>query len=320
MNSYIVKRIVLFIPTLILASILIFVIMRSLPGDVVTVILSGSGEGVVSLEAKEALREELGLDKPLIKQYLTWAKSFITGEFGGRSLENREQISSIIYRQAPVPLLLTFYSLVISICISTPLGIYSALRKGSIADIFTRLTSLIGLAFPNMWMALIIILLLLLLFGWSPPIIYSSPGSDIWLHIQIVIWPALIIGWEQSSHMIRVVRSNMLDILGKDYIVTARSKGLPELSIIMGHAVPNVLIPTLTMTGLQIGSLITGVVVLETIFGLPGLGRGLIQAALVRDYPVIQTIVTVIIMISLFINLLVDILYKKADPRLYELD
>jgi peptide/nickel transport system permease protein len=216
----------------------------------------------------------------------------------------------------PITLLLTFYSLVISICISAPLGIYSAIKKGSTIDKLTRIVSLIGLAFPNMWIALIILLGLLLLFGWSPPVIYSSPVSDIWLHIQIIIWPSIILGWEQSSHMIRVVRSNMIEVLSKDYIVTARSRGLSEISIIIKHAVPNVLLSTLTMAGLQIGSLITGVVVLETIFGLPGLGSGLIQAALVRDYPVIQSTVTMMILLSLSINLFIDLIYNKIDPRL----
>lgn len=290
--------------------------MRILPGDVATVILSGSGEGTVSPEARTALRDELGLNDSLISQYLDWLINMLNGSFGGKSLESRESLGSIIGRQIPVTFLLTIYSLVLAISISIPLGIYSAIKNGRPPDIVIRIISLTGLGMPNLWLAILLILGLLILFGWSPPITYSSPWSNFLLHSQMLIWPAIILAWEQSSHLIRIIRSNMLNILDQDYILTAKSLGLSETAIIVGHALPNAFVSTLTVIGLQFGTLISGVVVLETIFGLPGIGRTLIQAALVRDYPVIQSLATLMVFFSLLINLLIDIAYQYFDPRL----
>jgi peptide/nickel transport system permease protein len=316
MGRYIAWRLALIVPTVLAASVVVFVVMRVLPGDVVLVILSGSGEAVVSPEAREALREELGLNDPLPVQYGRWLGSMVNGEFGGRSLETREPIRSIIGRQLPVTLLLTGYTVLLSILVSVPLGVISAARSNRWPDYVVRVTTLGGLALPNLWVALLIVLGLLLFFRWSPPIIYTTPWSDPWNHIQMVAWPALILAWEQSSHLVRVTRSSLLEALGQDYIVTARSKGLSERSLVMQHALPNALIPAVTMLGLQFGSLVSGALILETIFGLPGIGRGLVQAALARDYPVIQSLATLLVLLSLVVNLTVDIINTRIDPRI----
>ena len=316
MHRYLVWRLALIAPTVLAASLVVFGVMRVLPGDIVLVILSGSGEAAVSPEAREALEEELSLNDPLPVQYGQWLWSMVNGQFGGRSFESREPIRSIISRQLPVTLLLTGYTMLLSVIVSLPLGILAAVRSNRWPDYVIRVATLGGLALPNLWVALIVILGLLLLFGWSPPIIYAAPWSDPWSHIQMVAWPALILAWEYSSHLVRVTRSSMLEALSQAHITTAKSKGLPEHSIVLRHALRNALIPVVTMLGLQFGSLLSGTLILETIFGLPGIGRGIVQAALARDYPVIQSLATLLVLVSLVVNLAVDTIYTLIDPRI----
>ncbi len=316
MRRYIVWRLALIAPTVLAASLVVFGVMRVLPGDIALVILSGSGEAAVSPEAREALEEELSLNDPLPVQYGQWLWSMVNGQFGGRSFESREPIRSIISRQLPVTLLLTGYTILLSVTVSLPLGILAAVRSNRWPDYVIRVVTLGGLALPNLWVALIVILGLLLLFGWSPPIIYAAPWSDPWSHLQMVAWPALILAWEYSSHLVRVTRSSMLEALSQAHITTAKSKGLPEHSIVLRHALRNALIPVVTMLGLQFGSLLSGALILETIFGLPGIGRGIVQAALARDYPVIQSLATLLVLVSLVVNLVVDTIYTLIDPRI----
>ena len=309
-------RAILILPTLVAASIVVFAIMRALPGDVVLVILSGSGEAAVSPKARDALEEELGLKDPLPIQYARWLGSMMSGGFGGRSLTNREAIGSIIARQLPITLLLTSYTVLLSILISQPLGILAAVWNNRWPDYLIRIVTLGGLALPNLWIAILVILILLHIIQWSPPIIYASPWSSLPTHFQMMILPTLILVWEYSSHLVRVTRSSMLSALGRPYITTARAKGIPEHFVILRHAVRNALIPSVTMLGLQYGNLIGGTLILETIFGLPGIGRGLVQATLNRDYPVVQTLVMLMVLLSLLVNFVVDTLYTLIDPRM----
>ena len=299
-------------PTVLAASLVVFVVMRVLPGDVVLVI---AGDVPVSAETRVALQEEFGLNDPLPVQYGRWLQSMVNGEFGGRSLANREPIGSIIGRQLPVTLLLAGYTLLLSISISVPLGVLAAAWNNRWPDHIIRVATLGGLALPNLLVALLVLLGLLLLFRWSPPIIYTTPWGGPWNHLQMVAWPALILAWEYSSHLVRVTRSSMLEALGQSYITTARSKGLPGHTILR-HALGNALIPTVTMLGLQFGILFSGALILESIFGLPGIGRGLVQAALARDYPVIQSLAMLLVLLSLVVNLVVDLLNALIDPRI----
>ncbi|MBI2856255.1 MAG: ABC transporter permease [Chloroflexi bacterium] len=286
--------------------------MRVLPGDIVLVI---AGDVPVTAEAREALREELGLNDPLHVQYGRWLWSMVNGQFGGRSLESREPIRSIIARQLPVTLLLASYTVLLSILVSVPLAVLAAVRRNRWPDYVVRVATLGGLALPNLWVALLVILGLLFFFRWSPPIIYTTPWADPWNHMQMMVWPVLVLAWEYSSHLVRVTRSSMLEALGQAYITTARSKGLPERTVIWRHALRNALIPAVTMLGLQFGALLSGALILETIFGLPGMGRGLVQAALARDYPVIQSLASLLVFLALVVNLAVDMLYTFIDPR-----
>ena len=316
MHSYLAKRLLLVIPTAVAASMLVFIVMRVLPGDIVLVILSGSGESTVSPEAREALTEELGLNDPLSVQYGRWLWDMVNGNFGGRSLETREPIRGIIARQLPVTLLLAGYTMILSIVVSIPLGILAATWHNRWPDYVIRVGTLGGLALPNLWIALLIILAFVLFLSWSPPIMYTTPWSNPWNHIQMMAWPVLILAWQYSSHLVRVIRLSMLEALAQDYIRTARSKGLSDITIVLRHALPNALVPTVTMLGLQFGSLLSGAIILETIFGLPGIGRGLVQAALARDFPAIQSIASLLVMLSLLINVVVDTTYSLIDPRI----
>ena len=315
MRKHIAWRLALIIPTLLAASVVIFVVMRALPGDVALVILGGSGDTVVNPEVREALEEELGLNDPLVVQYGRWLWSMVSGEFGGRSLETREPIRSIVGRQLPVTALLTGYTILLSVVVSLPLGVLAAARSNRLSDYVVRLMTLGGLAIPSLWVALLTILCLLIFFRWSPPLVYAAPWSDPWVHLQKMVWPALDpgLGAELSPRARDPLQR--AGGLNQTYITTARGKGLPERSIVLQHALPNALVPAVTMIGLQLGALLSGALILETIFGLPGIGRGLVQAALARDYPVIQSLAALLVLLSLVVNLVVDTINRLIDPR-----
>ena len=316
MTRYLVWRVILLIPSTLVASIIVFGIMRVLPGDVTINILSGSGESTHSLEVREALREELGLDDSLVVQYGRWLWSMVNGEFGGQSLVTKEDIRSLVARSFPVTLLLAIYTIAISVAVSVPLGVLSAVRWNAWPDFLIRIVTLVGQAVPNFWVALLILLGLVVVFRWSPPTVYTGPWENPWNHLQLMVWPVLILAWEYSSRLARVTRSSMLEVLHQNYVLMARSKGLSERTVILRHALRNALVPTVALVGLQLGTLLSGALILESVFGIPGLGRGLVQAALARDYPVVQSIVTLLVFLTLTANLLVDLLYAKLDPRI----
>lgn len=276
-------------------------------------ILSGTPHTV---DMRAALTEELGLDDPLPIQYGRWLASVVSGDFGGRSLETREPIRSIIARQLPVTLLLASYAVLLSIVISVPLGILSALRRNRTLDFIIRLTTLGGLSIPTVWAAHVVILVLLLVLRWSPPVLYSGVLVDARNHVQIMAWPALLLAWEYSSHLVRVIRSRMLDVLGQEYVTAARCRGLSEARVVVKYALRNALLPAVSMVGLQFGSLLGGALVVETIFGLPGLGRGLIQAAIARDHTVIQSFAALLVLLYLSVNTVIDVLSMAIDPRI----
>jgi peptide/nickel transport system permease protein len=312
MLRYILTRIALIIPALLIATIVIFLLLRVLPGDVALTILSGSQH---TEAMREALREELGLNDPLPVQYARWLWSMLRGRAGGVSLETREPIATILARQLPVTLLLAGYGMLVSVALSLPLGVVAALTRDRWPDRLIRVASLAGLSIPAVFAALLVSLLLLRLFRWSPPIIYLGPLEDVRAHLALMLWPALLLAWEYSSHLVRVTRASLLDVLAQDYIAAARAKGVGELSLVVKYGLRNALMPVVTVMGTQFGVLLSGSLVLETVFGLPGVGRGIVHAALARDYPVVQTTTAVLVLLFLVVNLGVDLLYARADPR-----
>jgi peptide/nickel transport system permease protein len=316
MHQYILRRLLLFIPTLLLASLATFLIMRALPGDVALVILGGDADTPAALEQVESYRQALGLRDPLPVQYGRWLASLVDGEFGGKSLADREPIASIVARRLPVTLQLAAYALLISMAVSVPLGVLAALHRDGWEDYVVRLVTLSGHALPNFWLALVILLVLSVHFTWSPPVTYKNLWEDPSVHLQKAVWPALVLAWGFSANVTRITRSNMLEVLNQDFVRTARSKGLVEHVVVARHALRNALIPVLTLSGLQLAGLLGGTVVLESIFGLPGLGQGIVLAANSRDYPVIQSLAMLLVFMMLCLNLLVDLCYAAIDPRI----
>jgi peptide/nickel transport system permease protein len=313
--SYLLGRLALIVPTALLASMIVFGIMRVLPGDVAATILSGGGETTHSPEVREALREELGLNDHWLRQYGGWLWNMVNGNFGGDSLIDNQSIRFQLARQLPITGLLALYTLAASILIWVPLGIIASWQRDRWPDYFVRLIALPGQAVPSFLLALLAILGLLLLFGWSPPIVYTGPLDDPWNHALMVFWPVLLLTWEFGAHIVRVTRASMLETLSQPYIVVAQAKGLPERSVLLGHALRNALLPIITVLGVQFGALLGGTLILESIFGLPGIGRGLVDAALTRDFPVVQSLVTLLVVAMLLVNLLLDLAYARADPR-----
>ncbi len=316
MHRYLAWRILLFAPTLIIVSFVIFGIMRVLPGDVVNVVLGGTGQTTYDAAQLESLREELGLKDPLAVQYGKWLWSMVNGEFGGRSLVDRESIRSLIARQLPVTVQLALYTMALSIILSVPLGVVAALRQDRWPDYLVRLVTITGQAVPGFWLALLFLLGLLVIFRWSPPVIYSNVWEDPWNHAQIMVWPTLALAWGYGSYLTRVVRASMLEVLRQDYIRTAHGKGLGGWVVFYRHGLRNAMIPIVSVVGLQVGGLLGGAVVLESIFVLPGLGRGIVQAVVARDYPVIQSLATILVVMMLSVNLIVDAVYALLDPRI----
>ncbi len=313
--SYLLGRLALIVPTALLASMIVFGIMRVLPGDVAATILSGGGETTHSPEVREALRAELGLNDHLLRQYGGWLWDMVNGNFGGDSLIDNQSIRSQLARQLPVTGLLALYTLAASTLIWVPLGIIASWQRDRWPDYLIRLIALPGQAVPSFLLALLAILGLLLLFGWSPPIVYTGPFDDPWNHALMVFWPVLLLTWEFGSHIVRVTRASMLETLSQPYIVVAQAKGLPERAVLLSHALRNALLPIITVLGVQFGALLGGTLILESIFGLPGIGRGLVDSALARDFPVVQSLVTLLVVAMLLVNLLLDLAYARADPR-----
>ena len=313
MNRYLLRRCFAIVPTMVMATLFIFLLLRALPGDVVLTILADTPH---TEEMREALREELGLKAPLPIQYLRWLRDLVNGSFGGASLHSGETLASMIRRQAPVTLLLTMYTMAVSLLLALPLGIYCALKPNKIVNGVLSAVSLAGLSLPNVLIATIVLLVLLYAFRWSPPIIYMPPGADGAEHLQMMIWPVLILAWEQASHLFRLVRTSMGEVLSKEYIKTARGRGIPIPSLVLKHSLGGVAGAILTVIGLQFGVLLGGALVLETIFGLPGIGRGLVDAALARDLPVVQSYAVILVFFFIVANLVTDTIHAAADPRI----
>ena len=317
MRQYLARRLLLFIPTLFLASLGIFTAMRVIPGDVAVIILAGEESiDMVSQDQFDNLRRELGLSDPLPLQYGKWVWSMVNGEFGGRSLLDKEPLSEVVVRRGLVTMQLAVYTIIVSMLVAVPLGVIAAVKQDKWPDYAIRIFTITGHALPNFWLALLALLFLVLYFSWSPPLRYQPVWVDPWTHFQKIIWPVLILSWGYSSNITRIARSSMLEVLRQDYIRTARSKGLRDSIVLLRHALRNAIIPVVTLGGLLIGGLLSGTVILEAVFGLPGIGQGIVQSATLRDYPVIQSLAMLLVVIMLSLNLIIDIVYAYIDPRI----
>ena len=313
MGGYIVKRIAFAIPTLFVVSLGIFLLVRLLPGDIIDILFGGDLSA--SEEVKEQAREQLGLNGSYPEQYWRWISGAVQGDFGF-SLRSTEPVSNVILDALPITLELLILALLIAVVIGVPLGVISAVKRDRAADYAARVGGLVGLSIPSFWLATLLLLFTSRVFGWVPPLNYVSPFDDPIANLSQFILPAISISVFTMAIVMRMVRATMLEVLGQDYVRTARAKGVNRRIVISRHALRNALIPVVTIVGFEIGVLIGGAAIIETIFGLPGIGYVLLQAISERDYPLIQGMTLLIAFTFIFANLLVDILYGILDPRI----
>jgi len=311
-GKYVLRRLLLLIPTLIGMSLLIFVMLRLLPGDVVD--LMTGGDIAASAEAKQALRQAFGLDKPLPVQYIEWVAGLARGDLG-LSLRSREPISGVLMRALPVTLELTLLAIIIGTITAVPLGVLSATKPDAAIDYWSRIAGLIGLSLPNFWLATLALLFTSLWFRWVPPINYISPFADPIGNLQQMLIPAFAIALHLMAIVMRMTRTMMLEVLRQDYVRTARAKGAGERLVVYRHALRNALIPVVSVIGFQVGALMGGSAIVEVIFGLNGVGNTLVQGIFNRDYPLIQASALFLATIFVVVNLVVDLLYGYLDPR-----
>lgn len=311
MKTYVVKRVLLLIPVIIAVSILIFALMRILPGDAINDLL-----GVEQTPALRAqLEKQFGLDKPVWQQYWDWISGILRGDFGV-SMRTGRPILAEFQSRFMVTLELTLVGSLIAWIIAIPLGILSSIKRNTAPDFFIRVFGLLGVSVPNFAFATLLILFLATGFNYYPPIAWVPFSTDPVKNLELIIWPAIVLGSIMAGSVMRMTRSSMLDVLRQDFIKTVRAKGARERMVIMKHAFKNSLIPIITIIGIQFGSLLGGTVVIEQMFSLPGIGQMTLDAIFKRDYPVVQANILIIAVIYVLINLVVDICYAAIDPRI----
>ena len=316
MRKYITKRLIAFVPTLIGVSLAIFILLRVMPGDVAALMLAGpDGEATFTQEDVDALREELGLNKPIYIQYLDWMWGLVRGDLGNSYALNKP-IFGEIQRQFPVSLQLALIGFVAILIVAIPIAIIAAVKQDSWMDYILRSISILALAMPSFFVGLLVILGLSRIFNWIPPIGFAHLWDDPVRAFQMLIFPALALGFSSSGLMMRLTRTQLLEVMREDYVRTARAKGLTEQTVILKHALRNSLLPVVTIAGFQLGTLFSGTVVIEQIFNLPGIGRGLVVSLFSRDLPMIQAYIMYFAFLALVANLLVDMTYGWLDPRI----
>jgi len=316
MQAYIAKRFLLFIPTLLMATLVAFLLLRVIPGDPAEVKLAGeTGDSNFSQAELHALQVKLGTDQPLYVQYGKWLWDMVHLDFG-QSMFFEEPVANDLAEKLPITLELTVLAMLIATVIAVPLGLVSAIRQDTSADYVARVISIAGVALPNFWVGILFVYFLVLLFAWMPPLGYATLWDDPLTNLQQLFFPALALGIYQMAFMARVTRSSMLEVYREDYTRTARGKGLAERVVILRHALKNALLPVVTISGYEFGRLLAGTVVIETIFMIPGMGRLLIDSVFHRDYTEVQAIVTVITATVLILNLALDLVYGWLNPRI----
>lgn len=312
MLRYTVNRLIHLIPVLFIVSVIAFAMVRFLPGDVLD-ILAGE-ENISDPAIRAAFMKEYGLDKPIYVQYLRWMGKVLRGDFG-QSMVTRRPISIELFERIPATVYLALVGIGISLIIAIPLGTLAAVKRNTLTDYIAQTTSLFGISIPEFWFAIMAILLFSLYLGWLPSSEYYSPFENLGKSLRHLILPATAIGFRQAAITTRLTRSSMLDEVRKDYVDTARASGMPERKVIYKYTLRNAMIPTLTISGLQLAQLLGGTIIIEQIFAWPGIGYSIYQAVVARDYPLLQAGVLVLGTIVVLINLLVDLMYRVLNPR-----
>jgi peptide/nickel transport system permease protein len=316
MQAYLAKRVVLFVPTLILVTAFVFLILRIVPGDPAIMLLQGAdADEEYTLEELNAMRAKLGTDRPMYIQYGDWVWKMLRLDFGSSYFYNNP-VSEQVVKKFPITLELTVLATLLASVVAVPLGVLSAIKQDTLGDYAARLITIAGIALPNFWVAIMLIFLLVMWFNWLPPLGYTDLWEQPGTNLQQLIFPAVALGFSNMAFIARVTRSAMLEVFREDYIRTARSKGLGERAVIYRHALKNALLPVVTVSGYEFGRLIGGTVIIEVIFSVPGVGRLLIDSIFHRDFPMIQAIVMIIAVIVLALNVALDLIYAWLNPRI----
>ena len=315
MQKYLLRRALFALGTLIGVSLIIFVVLRILPGDPLVAILGVEGHAKMAPADREALMRDLGLSDSLPVQYARWIRDIARGELG-KSFFRGDTVRDLILHRGPLSAEIAIAALIISWLVGLPVGIVSAMRPNGWADAIVRSLSVLFIAVPGFWLGLLIVLALLFWFGYKAPIVIVQLWQDPWQNFQLIIGPAVVLGLAQGAYIARMSRSCLLEVIREDYVRTARAKGTVERTVVLRHALPNALLPVITISGVLLGFVLGGSVAVEQAFGVPGLGRALVVAIVERDIVVVQNLVLLYAGIFVVVNVLVDMSYAWLDPRI----
>ena len=315
MRKYLARRAIYAAVTLLGVSLSIFAILRILPGDPLVAILGVEGHAQMKPADRERIMADLGLSDPLPVQYVRWLADIAAGRLG-KSFFRGDTVADLIRHRGPISAEIGVFALLVSWLVGLPVGILSAFKPNSLPDGLTRALSVLFIAIPGFWLGILVVLGLLFWFGYKAPIIIVHVWNNPWQNLQIVIGPALVLGLAQGAYIARMSRSCLLEVIGEDFVRTARAKGLREWLVVMRHALPNALLPVITISGVLLGFVLGGSVAVEQAFGVPGLGRALVTAVIERDIIVVQNLVLFYAVIFVAVNVLVDLSYAWLDPRI----
>jgi len=315
MHKYLARRALFALGTLFGVSIIIFVVLRILPGDPLVAILGVEGHARMTPADREHIMHDLGLSDPLPVQYVHWLRDIATGKLG-KSFFRGDTVAELILHRGPISAEIGVLALFVSWLIGLPVGIVSAVKPNSLSDNVARTLAILFIAIPGFWLSMLIVLALLFWFGYKAPIIIVHFWESPWQNLQIVIGPAIVLGLAQGAYIARMSRSCLLEVIHEDYVRTARAKGAEERSVVLSHALPNALLPVITISGVLLGFVLGGSVAVEQAFGVPGLGRSLVTALIERDIIVVQNLVLLYAVIFIMVNFLVDLSYALLDPRI----
>ncbi|MBI2741304.1 MAG: ABC transporter permease [Rhodospirillales bacterium] len=313
MYSYIARRLAFGALTVVGVSIMVFVVMRILPGDPLVAIFGPDGFTKLSEQERAGYMRELGLSDPLWVQYLAWIKDIIAF---GRSFFRAESVAEMVARRGPLTAQIALLSVILSWLVGIPVAIISALRPNTVADSVARFISILFIAVPGFWVGMLIVLALLFWFGYRAPLAGVGFFTDPLANLQIVIGPAIVLGLGQAAYIARMGRSSLLEVIREDYVRTARAKGLNRRLVIALHALPNALLPVITLSGVLLGLVLAGSIPVERAFGVPGLGYSMFQAVSERDVFVMQNLVFIYSVVFVALNILVDLTIAFIDPRI----
>jgi peptide/nickel transport system permease protein len=315
-HQYLLRRLAFGVLTVFGVSIIIFVVMRILPGDPLVAMFGMEGFTKLGPADRARIMQDLGLSDPLYMQYAHWMKDLASGKLGV-SFFRGDNVADLILRRGPLSAEIGLLAVLISWIVGLPVGIISALRPNSVMDTGARLLSILFLAIPGFWLGMLIVLALLFWFNYKAPLLVVHIWQDPWVNLQLVSGPAVVLGLGQAAYIARMARSSLLEIIREDYVRTARAKGLIERLVVIRHALPNALLPVITLSGILMGFVLGGSVAIEQAFGVPGLGRAMITAVVERDIIVVQNLVFLYALIFVVVNILVDLSYAWFDPRIH---